>query len=319
MSLKSLLVKSTISVATLLLFTTTANAKWQYNVGIGYGIGLFEFNGKRDDSTFQGNVANPVNIATGNPSMPFLPSSNPAFGGGNVAMRTTYKYVGNQPQRLLHLEAGITKKFEDIRFMDRNFFAGGILGFSYGKAHASEGLTNPNAKYMNTGSTSLYWSLSGKFGLENAFSKLYGIAGLTYAKTDLPFDILPFGTNTKLGDLDTCTVFRPGSTLLQSVGNSTLNGIPITNIAQAVQTACSQINVKDASYGAWFINLGAGTEVNITQKMTIFAEYYHLFQLNKGKTQTVDYTANGVAGQFKGVIRTTNVDYIKAGVRYYFN
>lgn len=302
MSLKSLLVKSTLSVATLFLLTTTANAKWQYNVGIGYGIGLFEFNGKRDDSTFQGNIGTGTSLAN--------PNNLP------IAMRTTYKYVGNQPQRLLHLEAGAVKKFEDIRFMDRSFFAGGILGFSYGKANSAEGLLNPNANYMNTGSTSLYWSLSGKFGLENSFSKIYGLIGLTYGKTDLPFDILPFGVGQASTDILTCVTTQPGSLMLES----NLTQIPpIPTIITATQNACNNISVKDASYNAWFINLGAGTEVNITQKLTVFAEYYHLFQLNKGKQHSVDYTFAGQQGQFKGVIRTTNVDYIKAGLRYYFN
>jgi opacity protein-like surface antigen len=302
MAFKSILMKSACVAATLFSITTNANAL-QYNVGIGYGIGLFEFNGSREDSTFQGNIqaiqTGPLNTV-----------------GAPAAMRTTYKYVGNLPQRILHLEAGATKNFENIRLMDRNLFAGAVFGFGWGKTTNAEGLLNPNGNYSNTGSTALFWSLNAKFGLENSGSKIYGIAGLTYAKADLPYDILPYGFYQGSTDILTCTTLQAGSVLLES---GLVNQGSIPAIITAGQAACNNIQVSDASYSTWFINLGAGTEVNITKKLTIFAEYSHMFQLNKNATHNVDYTVNGQAGTFTGVIKTTNVDYIKAGIRYYFN
>jgi hypothetical protein len=312
MSLKNIKLKSAIAAITLFTLTNTANAKVQYNAGLGWGIGLFKFNDSREDSTFQGDVA------VGGAGMSLVkPGEN-----GNVAMRTTYKYVGNQPPRILSFDFGINNSREDIRVGDRNFFYGLTTGFGWGKTYNSAGLTNPNGKYMNTGSTALYFALNSRFGVENPYSKFFGIFGLTYAKTDLPFDILPFGTGTSLGDLATCTVMKPGSTLLESVGNATLNAgtgpVPIPVIAGLINGACNNIKVNDASYGTYFLNFGASAETKITETLNFFVEYTYLAQLWKNKSHSVDYTVNGNKGTFKGKIRTNDTQFIRAGVRYYF-
>ncbi len=316
MSIKSVLIKSVFCTATLFSINLKANANWQFGVGVGYGIGLIEFNGSRENSTFTGNTK-PTELTIISNSANNDAALN-ALNAQAPAMRTTYKYVGNLPQRVFHIEGNAIKRFEDIRVMDRNFFAGVSLGLGYGKIKPSSGLTNPNGKYFDTGSSGIFWAINGRFGLENSGSKIYALTGITSVKAHLPFDILPFGTNTSLGDLMTCVVMQEGSTLLATAGNATLNGTPITQIATFAQTACKQIKVGKNQHRLLFINIGAGTEVNITPNITLFAEYTHMMQLNRERERTVNYTVNGVQGTFKGKIRSTNTDYIKAGVRYYF-
>jgi opacity protein-like surface antigen len=316
MSLKSVLIKSVLCTATLISINLKANATWQFGAGVGYGIGLIEFNGSRENSTFTGNT-NSTDL-TVNPNPTINAGTLQGLNAQAPAMRTTYKYVGNLPQRVFHIEGSAIKRYEDIRVMDRSFFAGVTVGLGYGKVKPSNGLTNPNGKYKDTGSSGIFWAINGKFGLENSGSKIYALTGLTSVKAHLPFDILPFGTNTALGDLMTCVVMQHGSTLLATAENATLNGIAITNIASWAQAACSQIKVDKNQHRLLFINIGAGTEVNVTPNITLFAEYTHMMQLNRERERTVNYTVNGVQGTFKGKIRATNTDYIKAGVRYYF-
>jgi opacity protein-like surface antigen len=312
MSLKGI-IKSALCVASVFL-ASEAKANWQFGAGVGYGIGLIEFNGSRENSTFKGNTAlTDLQLGAQGGAL-----ANGLVGGA-PSMRTTYKYVGNLPQRIFHLEGSAIYKFSDITMMDRTFFAGASFGFGYGKVKPSSGLTNPNGKYKDTGSSGIFWALNGKFGFENAGSKIYALTGLTSVKAHLPFDILPIGTNTSLGDLMTCVVMQQGSTLLQSVGNGTLSTIPITTIAELAQTACSQIKVGKNQHRLLFINLGAGTEVNVTSNLTLFAEYTHMMQIQRNKERSVSYTVNGKEGTFKGKVRATNTDYIKAGMRYYFN
>lgn len=303
MSFKSMFKKSAIIAAGISSTMSIAQAKLQYNVGLGLGMGLLEFNGDKKDSSFVGDI-----------NFLGLPAGTGYEHG--VAMRTSYKYLGNLPQKVLNFEGGVTKQFENISVMDRSFFAGAILGFGWGRTHAAEGLLNPKANYFNTGSTSLFFSLNGKFGLENKGSKIYGLAGLSMVQTDLPYDILPGGYYPGSPDIITCTTLKPGD-LVDSL--TSIAGPAELALLNTLNNACSNIKVDDASYNAWFVNLGAGMEVNVTEKLTLFAEYTHMFQLNKGKTHSINYSVNNAQGTFKGKIKTTNIDYLKAGVRYYFN
>lgn len=303
MSIKNVFLKSTALAVTCGVFAVNATANWQFSAGIGYGMGLFKFNDKKDVSTFQGNLALPGNQAP-------------------VAMRTSYKYIGNLPQRLLHLEVSAIKRFEGIRLMDRNFFLGATFGFGWGKANPAYGLLNPKAQYLKTGTTGLFWSLNAKFGFENAGSKIYGLLGGSLAKTDLPFDILPLGYYTNSPDIITCVAAKPGGDLANSLVNlpgTTIFGQTPAAVINSINNSCNNIKVKNANYTTFFVNLGAGLEVNVTKRITLFAEYLHMFQLNKGKIHSVNYLIGNNAGVFKGKIKTTNVDYIKAGFRFYFN
>jgi hypothetical protein len=314
MSFKKTIVKSALIATSILSVTASANATWKYNVSLGYGVGLFKFNEDRDDSTFKGDIKptlqdQPAAIANGL----LKPGSD-----GIPALRTTYKYIENLPQSVFNIDIGAQKSFKDITLLNRNFFAGAVAGFGYGQVKESKGITNPNARYLSTGSNAYFWTLNAKFGLENKSSKVYGLLGMTYAKIDLPYDILPFGVDTLLGDLNTQVVMQNGSLLLGSVGASALNNVPVTTIAAINQQASKQIKVKDASADVWLINIGAGLEVNMTESLVLFAEFTQLLQLNKSKTYSIDYTTDGKNGTFKGVVKSSNSQYIKAGVRYYF-
>lgn len=299
MSLKNIKIKSAFAAIAIFttITTTSVQAKIQYHAGIGYGISLFEFNGAKADATFQGDIAVP----------------GPGILGGapdKVMIRTSYKYIDNLPQRGLFLDAGFIHSLENITMLDRNFFYGGFVGFTWDKLGNSYGLINPKAKYRNTGSTGLFFSINGRFGLENNYSKLFGIFGFTVARTDLPFDILPFGDGTQGGGgLATCAVLDPNSDFFQY----------LTPQQQAIITnACNSIKVDNATYNTFFATIGGGAETKITENLNLFAEYVYFLQLNKNKIHEVNYSVLDQAGTFKGKIRTTNTQSIKAGLRYYF-
>ncbi len=335
MSFKKTIVKSAFIATSILSVTASANATWKYNVSLGYGVGLFKFNEDRDDTTFKGDVGfttnNPLTgnsqvIIQANNASTSLTNQQIATGLGlsTPALRTSYKYIENLPQSVFNIDVGAQKSFNDITLLNRNFFAGVVAGFGYGQVKESKGITNPNARYLSTGNNAYFWTANAKFGLENKSSKVYGLVGMTYAKIDLPYDILPLGPNTTLGDLNTQVVMQNGSLLLASVGGASLQAegspalVPITAIQSINQQAAGRIKVKDASADVWLINIGAGLEVNMTESLVLFAEFTQLLQLNKSKTYSIDYTLDDKKGTFKGVIKSSSSQYIKAGVRYYF-
>lgn len=266
------------------IFTQIASAQIQYNVGLAFGIGHFEFNGTDEKATFVGSL-------------------------GTETMRTTYKYVDNHPQKNIHIEAGLHKSFTDINALDRNLFLGANFTVGMGKTNNTPGLTNPAKKYMNTGSTAMFYAINAKFGLENEFSKLYGLLGLTYAKADLPFDVLPNLPQTgAANNIMTCTSYPA----------LTITGSPFAAAEPLLANACNNVKVHDASYGAFFFNLGAGAEFKLAERLNFFLEYIYLLQFNKNKEYTVNYSKGDQNGVFKGKIITTNTQFIKFGARYYF-
>jgi hypothetical protein len=341
MTFKNYLLKSFFLATFGFSCIVNASANWNYSVSLGYGIGLVKFNDDRGDATFLGdeNVKPTLSNtefsnSTGGGSqllswnvLGIIASGNDPLKGetlGTPALRTTYKYIENLPQGILHLDFGITKTFSNINLIDREFFAGAVLGFGFGKTTASKGITNPNGRYMQSGSTAHFWSANAKFGLQNQDSKIYGLLGLTYASVDLPYDILPLGTNAILGDLNTTTVMENGSSLLATIPGSTgLNigtvNILISDLAAVNQQASAQIKPKDVTAKLLFMNIGAGLEIRIINNLFAFTEYVYLIQLDKNKTHSFDYSVGDKTGKFKGVIKTKDSNYIKVGVRYYFN
>lgn len=302
--------KISFAIAATLFFTfnSSLGSSLQYTIGLGIGISHFEFNADKKDSNFISNM------------------------NGKEMLRTTYKYIGNHPQKNIHFELGVHKGFENARFFERNFFFGANVAAGFGKVKAAQGLLNPNVSYLNTGSIANYYSINSKFGLENSFSKIYGMLGLAYVKASLPFDILPQGDNSSFGDLGTCAAMGVGSpvrergtALAALIGQFIAGGDNLPEAAKKANAAlsqfdmaCSSIKVKDASYGTFFISLGVGTEFNFIRHINLFWEYNYLMQLNRSRHHSVDYTIAGKAGSFTGKIIVKNTQFVKFGARYYF-
>jgi hypothetical protein len=292
--------KATLSAFTILSTCFTLNAKagkWEYVVGGSIGIGHFEYN--QSDSV--GNS---------------LSRTATAVNGSAPILRSTYKYIDNNPKKTFNIEAGMQKKLDGITLGDFDTFAGFQFNVGTGKMNATNGITNPNGTYMSTGSTAMFYSLSAKFGLEKKDYKLYGIGGLTYVKTDLPFDILPYGNKTLLGDLATCTALAASSPLAGPGIN--MAAPAVGGLIGLVQADCAKLKVGSFDYSSFFLNIGFGAELNVYKNAYMIWEVMALRQLFPGKEFKTKYTYNGNPYEFKGKIGVLNTQFIKIGFRYYF-
>lgn len=312
MSFKTKFFKSAI-LATGLFSASQAQASLVYSLGLGGSAFQFEFNDKLGEDVFGIKDSSGNNILA-IPALGSIPAGSPAFG-----LKINGRLIGNQPMKVFSIEAGVNKSFKDLSVLDRNFFLGAALTGGMGRLDARR---NPvgDTKFMLGSKTLWSYGLNLKFGLENSYSKIYGLTGLTYVKMPLPYDVLVIGSD-----------FLSCSGLASAAYISKID-LAITGMGTAVAPVCKGGNVSNATANVMFANLGFGAEFNLAKDLAMFIEYQYLMQLNKSKKYKVSYvntniptafTANIPAipdgSFFEAQVKTKTAQTIKIGARYYFH